>query len=225
MLDYQEAIKTVYQGLDELQEKAVFTGGTTVPFYLTTDSPPPPRPTRDVDFVVQVASRAAYVHLQERLRELGFREDVESKVICRWKYKEIIVDIMPTEGDILGFANQWHKLGMSDLWKVSLDEGCTINLFSSVYFLASKLAAMQGREGGMDIRYSQDFEDIVSLLQGRKELEAEVNAAGEEVKDFIRESMEKLLSNRLLQEAISVQTEYEQDQEELMELIERISSL
>jgi len=38
----------------------------------------------------------------------GFSNDVESGVICRYKIKGIVVDVMPTSEGILGFANQWY---------------------------------------------------------------------------------------------------------------------
>jgi hypothetical protein len=64
---------------------------------------PEPRVTDDVDCIVEGAPRATFYQLEEELRALGFTNDMESGVICRWRFGQLVVDIMPTEGDILGF--------------------------------------------------------------------------------------------------------------------------
>ena len=45
---------------------------------------------------------------------MGFENDTESKVICRYKIQGIIVDIMPTGKDVLNFTNRWYIDGFKE---------------------------------------------------------------------------------------------------------------
>ncbi len=54
----------------------------------------PVRPTLDVDLVVGARSWLEFTRQQERLRELGFREDPQGP-ICRWTVDGVAVDLMP----------------------------------------------------------------------------------------------------------------------------------
>src|SRR3954452_6064608 len=89
--------------LDDLLDEVVFVGGATVELWITDPAAPAPRPTKDVDVIVEVASRARFHQFEERLRRHGFREDTESGVICRWHQGELVLDVMPTDASILGF--------------------------------------------------------------------------------------------------------------------------
>ena len=101
-------IKAVYNALEELANGVVFVGGATVSLY--TDRPAPEvRPTDDVDILVELTNYSGYAAVEEKLREKGFVNDIESGVICRYTIKGITVDIMPTSGKILGFVNQWYN--------------------------------------------------------------------------------------------------------------------
>lgn len=63
----------------------------------------PARLTDDIDVVLELAHYGKYAALQEKLIHAGFSPDRASKVICRYKYKGITVDIMPDDPGILGF--------------------------------------------------------------------------------------------------------------------------
>ncbi len=45
--------------------------------WVTDPAAPAPRPTKDVDVVVEVTSRASFHEFEARLRALGFKEDQE----------------------------------------------------------------------------------------------------------------------------------------------------
>ena len=57
----------------------------------------------------EVTGRWGYEQFSERLRVQGFAEDVESRVICRWRHArfDLMLDAMPTDPAILGFSNRW----------------------------------------------------------------------------------------------------------------------
>ncbi|MDK2957113.1 MAG: hypothetical protein PWQ57_2609 [Desulfovibrionales bacterium] len=94
--------------LGDLSREVVFIGGAIVGLLITDQAIPGVRPTIDVDVVAEIASRLDYYRLEDRLRERGFRENSEEGVICRWWQKDIILDVMPTTPDILGFSNRWY---------------------------------------------------------------------------------------------------------------------
>ena len=81
--------------LEELAEECVFVGGAVLGLLLTDPAVSQVRPTMDVDVVVELATRGAFYRLQERLRSKGFREDMESGIICRWRQGPILLDGRP----------------------------------------------------------------------------------------------------------------------------------
>jgi hypothetical protein len=73
-------IKAVHQALKGLEQDYVFVGGATVSLYATTPGLAAEiRPTDDVDIVVELASYKGYAELDERLRSLGFSNDIASE--------------------------------------------------------------------------------------------------------------------------------------------------
>jgi hypothetical protein len=62
------------------------------------------RPTDDVDVTVEAVPYGYYVDFIEKLRPLGFTNDMNGP-LCRFKVHGITDDIMPTEENILGFSN------------------------------------------------------------------------------------------------------------------------
>lgn len=68
--------------------EVVFLGGATVTLWITDPGAPPVRATKDVDVVVEVTTRSAFYAFEQRLRSLGFAEDQEDGVICRWRHDE-----------------------------------------------------------------------------------------------------------------------------------------
>src|SRR5262245_61361668 len=106
-------IEIVADGLSEMLDEVVFIGGATTGIYIDDPASPEPRPTNDVDCVVEVTTRTQYYALEEKLRKLGFTHSQEPKApICRWIYRSTIVDIMPIDSKILGFTNRWYEEGI-----------------------------------------------------------------------------------------------------------------
>ncbi len=60
----------------------------------------------DVDCVIELATYGSLQEFEDLLRKHGFVNDIESGVICRWKYNGETVDIMPNRDCILGFTNR-----------------------------------------------------------------------------------------------------------------------
>lgn len=199
-------IKAVYDALEELADEVVFVGGATVSLY--TDRPTAEvRPTDDIDILVELTHYSDYAAIEEKLRQKGFVNDVGSGVICRYTVKGITVDVMPTSGDILGFANQWYQLALQHAEQVSIGEQYTITIFSAPYFIATKLDAFNDRGEG-DGRLSSDFEDIVYVLNNRSTIWDEMAAADGDVRKYLKKVFETLLTNPYVDEWISSHLEY-----------------
>jgi len=196
------SIRTIANGLKPLDEKFVFVGGSVVECYVTSSVAEQARPTDDIDVVSELAHYGEYATLQEKLLAAGFNPDHESKVICRYKYKGIIVDIMPDNAGIIGFTNRWYKEGIKNAVLYRIDESLEIRIFSSPFYVASKIQAYLQR-GARDKRLSTDFEDIIYVVENRKELIEEVNSSHDPVKEFLVAFFTNLLNEKNTEEAIS----------------------
>ena len=172
--------------LGPLLDEVVFVGGATIDLWITDPAAPPPRPTLDVDVVVEVTTRLGYEGFGERMRARGFNEDATSHMICRWRHAatELVLDAMPADPSILGFANRWQSAAIPHAAHRSLPSAATIRAATPPYLDATKLEAFAGRGGG-DLLASHDFEDVVALLDGRDELVAEIQAAPPELRAFV----------------------------------------
>ncbi len=198
-------IKVVYDALEELANEVVFVGGATVALYADRPSGEA-RPTEDVDILVELMYYRDYAAIEERLRSKGFTNDTESGVICRYRVRGIIVDVMPTGENTLGFTNSWYEQGYATAMTHALDEHYTIKIFQPVYFLATKMEAFNNRGGG-DGRWSSDFEDIVYVLNNRTTIWEELQAADAAVKAYFKEQFRLLLENEYFGEWISAHLE------------------
>lgn len=198
-------IKAVANALNDLKEKVVFVGGATISLY--PDRPVfEVRPTDDIDVIIEILNYVDRAKLEERLRSIGFSHDIESGVICRYKIQGIIVDIMPTNDPSIGFTNIWYPEGFEKAIDYEIDEISTIKILSAPYFIATKLEAHKGR-GKNDGRTSQDFEDIVYVLENRESIWEEMNNSGRSVKEYLRTEFQILLENPNLFEWIDSHVE------------------
>lgn len=187
-------ISRVYELLGELAEKVVCTGGAAVGLLITDLAAPDVRHTTDIDVIVAVTTRVEYYRLAEALREKGFRESTEDKVICRWRHGSIILDVMPTDESILGFSNRWYAEAVRNAQEMIV-AGVKLQLITPAYFLGTKLEAFHGR-GQRDFMLSQDIEDIVAVLDGRPEIVEDVRRAKDDIRAYIAAEFSKLLEDR-----------------------------
>jgi predicted nucleotidyltransferase len=198
-----EILELAVARLDALADEMVFLGGCATGLLITDKAAPPIRVTQDVDAIVQVVSRAEYYQLAERLRERGFQEDTsEDAPICRWVAEGVILDVMPTATEILGFGNEWYRSAMEDALAVTLPSGREIRMVSAPYFLITKLEAFDGRGQG-DYLMSHDIEDIVAVLDGRPEIVGEVRGAEPDLVGALAERFRVLLADARFVEAVS----------------------
>lgn len=194
-------IKAVAECLKGLKQPYVFVGGATVSLYSTQNALAEDiRPTDDVDIVMELASYADHSQLEERLRGLGFVNDISSGVICRYIVRGIIVDIMPTSSTVLGFSNSWYPEGFRNAVLHKLDQETEILIFSLPYFLASKWEAHKSR--GRDLRTSRDFEDMVYIFENCKDFDEQLLNGPESVRRYLADELSVLLEHPDFEEAL-----------------------
>jgi hypothetical protein len=180
----------------------VFVGGATIGLYLTDPASPPPRPTMDVDAVVDGVSRQRYYRLENRLREAGYDQPMSVDApICRWDLDGIAVDIMPVDEGVLGFSNRWYRPLAQNPVSVKLPDGEVVDVAAAPYAVAAKLDAFRDRGSG-DYRMSPDLEDILILHDGRTELVSEIQHASDDVRAFIASEFDALLSDGRFVDAV-----------------------
>lgn len=179
-------LKEMARGLDPLLPGLVFLGGATTELFFTTPAASEVRATMDTDVICEVTGRVKYFRLGARLRDLGFKEDTTPGApLCRWRSDLGILDVMPTDEAILGFSNRWyHRAVETSVW-TEIGEALRIRLVSPPMFLATKLAAFEGRGRG-DLMRSHDIEDILAVVAYREELPREVGNEPESVRSWIQ---------------------------------------
>lgn len=178
-----ERIVVVAQALEGIPEPFIFVGASVLGLLATQNEAPTPRPTEDVDLVALVTDYAELAALHERLRQRDFSEDSESGVICRWRYRGWIVDVMPPDPDILGFSNELYPSALAHAAVTKVDSA-SIRHIDAPHFIGTKLLAFEGRGGG-DVWVSHDLEDLVSVVNSRPSLLNEVVAAPKKCRDVM----------------------------------------
>ena len=160
-----ERLQEIAEGMQSLNERLVYVGGAMAGSYANDPAATEPRPTTDVDCVVDSKNYAEHAAVEEQLRKLHFHNDTESEppVICRWVYNGEIVDVMSVEGKSLTFGNRWYGPGFEHREIYTLPSGKQIYRLPVVYYLATKIDALLSR-GGDDWRGAKDFEDIIYVL-------------------------------------------------------------
>lgn len=179
--------------LEPLLPELVFVGGVTTELFFTSPSASEVRITRDADVICEVTGRVEYHRLGEALRELGFQEDTSPGApLCRWTSEDGILDVMPVDEDILGFTNPWYERALATSRWIDVSESLRVRIVSPPMFVATKLAAFEGR-GEDDVLESHDIEDIVVVIAYRDELVHEVEDEPEGSRRWIRQRIKRHL--------------------------------
>lgn len=181
------------RAMGPLCDQVVFVGGCATGLLIDNPKLMDVRPTEDVDAIVEVASLAGYHQLAEQLVQRGFRQTMEHNTPpFRWFWNRMQLDLVPLDEKVLGFANPWYRAGYEASVLIALEDGLNLKHLSAPYFLATKFEAFKDR-GGNDVFLSHDLEDIMTVVEGRLNLVAEVEAAADLVRQHIARSVVGLL--------------------------------
>lgn len=189
----------VAEALQEIKEEMVFVGGAVISLYTNDPAADEIRPTQDVDMTLNIINLSHWEKVQRQLGQLGFHPDPFGHAICSYKYKDIPVDIMSIEDGPLGPTNRWYKIGFQNLWTTTV-KNQEIRLLSPACYLASKFEAFNNR--GTDLRTSHDMEDIIYVLDNRTNIVEEIKKDDNRISSFIKEQLQKIIGQGLLEEAL-----------------------
>jgi len=187
-------LEFVARKLGNLKDQFVFLGGCATALLIDDPVASDVRTTLDVDCIVDVLSLGQYYQLEKLLIKQGFKKSMDDNVICRWYYDDVILDVMPTDEKILGFGNPWYKAAVQYASTHQIAKNLLIKSVSSPYFLATKLEAFKKR-GGKDYLMCHDFEDIISVVDGRVGLVNEVKLADKKLKTYLISTFKYFLTD------------------------------
>ena len=195
-LSPEQLIEFAAECLGELRQEVTFLGGAVVGLLVTDPAARPPRPTKDVDVAVEVGGKIEYYDLDQRLLRLGF-SNVIGGPVCRYSHGPLILDVMPTDAGVLGFSNRWYPAAMATSQNHLLRSGLVIRLITPPYFLATKFEAFDSptREDHGDMFVSRDFEDLITVLDGRDDISSLIHCADSVVHDYLKSRFRLLTEN------------------------------
>ena len=177
-------VELIAAALGPLRGQLVFVGGCAAGLLLTDPAAASARVTFDVDLLAEVAALPGFYKLEKQFARQGFKRDTSPEApICRWRFGDLEVDLMPMDSSVLGFANRWYPLVAQTAQQCVLPSGNSIRLIAASAFLATKFEAFTDRGGG-DMLASHDLEDIINIVDGRPELRDEVADAPAELRAY-----------------------------------------
>lgn len=201
-------LEIVAEGLGDLNKEVVFVGGATAGFYATNPGAPDARPTMDVDCIIGLTSYAKLADLESKLTMSGFQHVISERApICRWVFRNIKVDVMPSDPAVMGFSNRWYEDGIRFAIERGLPNKKRIRIFTAPYFIASKFEAYKSR-GNNDMRTSPDFEDIIYVLDNRNEIVQELIQTEDSLRKSVWQYFDELLNSPGLDEGVTASLPY-----------------
>lgn len=180
-------VERLCKHIEPLLDQIVLVGGCAVGFLITDSAQLLPRETDYVNLTTEITTLGDYHQFAARLKVLGFSEDIETGVICRWRKDELCLDAMPMTDVGFGSVNSWFPLAIKTAIAVSLPSGGTLKHIDAPTFIASKIESFLNR-GGDDFAH-HDIEDIVSVVNGREELADEIEKTDRELQDFLSDKL------------------------------------
>ncbi|MEM7373469.1 MAG: nucleotidyl transferase AbiEii/AbiGii toxin family protein [Bacteroidota bacterium] len=231
MLDrHLELLQTVAKGFGDLNQKITFVGGAVLNLYITDEAAPEFRPSGDIDCLLNLPALLDHFQWEKMLIERGFvkHPGVEGPT-CRWTYEGIPLTISPIQGqvELLGYRNIWYEEGLFHSLIYSLPNGNTIRIFHPAYYTAAKVNAFLDR-GQENVRHSEDFQDLVFLVENRPELSEDVAKAFHEVRSYVRSHFRRFLAYPDLEEglyyALPIGADYEHVQK-IVKLMRKVAAM
>jgi len=195
-----DILELVAHALGPVCDHVVFVGGCATGLLLTQERPDRIRITEDVDIVAQALTVHDYHAIESKVRKQGFSNDMRPGApICRWIYKNVTLDVMPTVKEILGFANRWYPLAIETAKLVQLPSGLQIKLIAAPVFIATKLEAFKDRgrdaNGQPDFLGSHDLEDIITVSDRRPELLDECRMMRSDLRNYLAREFSALFES------------------------------
>jgi hypothetical protein len=178
------ALRVVATHLDAAGLNYAFTGGSVVNLLLDAPDLSPARPTKDVDVIVELVSGRRYSDVEEVLRKGGFNhDDSEGAPICRWRLGLLVVDIMPTDGGLIGLNTKWFREALETAKIVEYAHE-RLRVVSPIGLLVTKYLTFTERGEG-DYYASHDLEDFLTVVDGRSHIVEEIGQARSDLRAYL----------------------------------------
>lgn len=185
----------VSRALGPLAQRVVLIGGSIAPLLHTEPLVRRPRPTDDVDGVIDAENYVAQGALQEELRAAGFTEAMGAGALAhRWRTPDgDLVDLVPTGAQLGSTGQAWDVLALREFEVLEITPGVFLRHVRAPLLLAMKFAAFRDR-GREDPLYSSDLEDIFALVLCRPAIVDEIRTGDPTVAAFVASQAAALLS-------------------------------
>ncbi len=217
----EEIIKKIAHALGDLNNQVVYVGGAVVSLYADDLAADDVRPTKDIDIFLEIASYGKLAMLQEEIAKKGFYPARGEGIMCRFKYEDILIDIMATKEVGWAQADIWFEPGMKKLEKFQIADK-SINILHISYFLATKFNAFHDRKD--EARVSRHFEDIVYVLDNSINLVKDIISSPDDVRNFLIQEFKEIVKPEY-KEAILAHLFYESQTERYKLLIEKLNRI
>ncbi len=219
----RRVISKVAEALKELNNDVVYVGGAVVSLYIDNPAAEDIRPTKDIDISLSIATVNQLENIRVRLTKKGFMQSSQDTVICRFRYDDTLVDVMNTKSIGWAPANPWFAPGFARKETVEIGNHI-IYVLPLPYFLASKFEAFESR-GAKDPRTSHDFEDIIYVMDNNINIVETIANAPSDVKPYLVDQLKNVSQNRVMQEAIYGNLNFETRGERFSRIIDCIKSI
>lgn len=198
-------LEKVATQLDQLLNHVIFIGGSVLELYASDPSAPALRPSREIDCLLNIETAAEFHIWQQTLEARGFKKaqaDSGHTSHQIWRFEDITLTFTYPNFSEKNSFNRWYQDGIFHAIPYRLPSGKMIRIFTPPYVIASKIEAFLNR-GNQDFRLSEDFEDIVFLLDNRPQIKSEVLSAYYEVRNYIRLHFDRFLASGDLEEGLA----------------------
>ena len=183
------------RALGPLRDRLVFVGGCATGLLVTNPAAANVRATEDVDAIIEVSTLARYHAVGALLAQRGFKQTMENSTPpFRWFWQSLQLDLVPLDEAVLGFANRWYAPGFAAAVERELAPRIKLRHLNAPYFLATKFEAFNDRGAG-DVYLSHDLEDILTVVDGRAEVVAELAGSDAKVRGHVQRQTRKLLNH------------------------------
>jgi len=151
--------------------------------------------------------------LQKKLKKKGFNElSHQDHPICRWGCDGVLIDIVPTGENVLGFSNTWYKDAIETANIEKINQSTYIKIISAPCFIATKLEAFMQR-GKSDFLSSHDLEDIITIIDGRSEITDDIKNSSFKIIQFISSHFSTFFKNNQFLQALPGHLNYTHEYE------------
>lgn len=194
-------VAIIAERFEPLGVKFVFIGGSVIALLVDNPKVSSIRPTNDVDVVFEVLTHLEYTKLEERLIALHFKNDTsDGAPRCRWIIEDIKVDVLPARDDHGHWGSRWLEEAINSPTEQRIANRA-VNIITPQCFIAAKMEAFVNR-GNADFLASRDFEDIITVIDGRAAIVSELFTSNPALTQYVAETATKWLDNPEFQYAI-----------------------